>query len=535
MSELLLGDEAVGLAAIDAGISGMFSYPGTPATEIFEFVEARTRAGGTVAARWSVNEKVAYEEALGMSYVGKRALVSMKHVGLNVAADPFINSALTGAHGGLVLAVADDPGMHSSQNEQDSRVYGDFAQLPLFEPSNQQEAYDMTREAFELSERLGLPVIVRLVTRLAHSRAAVQTSAPCEPKEINPSENTRDWTLLPVNARRRFRRLLDLQPKLREYSEQSAFNSLTLSGPKGILVSGIGHNYVREVIGEDSTYSLLKIGVYPVPVRLVRDLVDHCSEVLIIEEGYPYIETQLNGLLGVPGKAIRGKRTGAVPLDGEMSAERVRAALGLRPIESFPAVTELPSRPPRLCDGCPHCDTFKAMLEAVSGFESSLLFSDIGCYTLGALPPYNAVHSCVDMGASVSMSLGAAKAGAHPVVCTIGDSTFIHSGMTGLIGAACEDANMTVIILDNGTVAMTGGQDIFATGDDLLRVVKGLGVKDGHVVTMRPVAKEHEKNVELLRREIKHRGLSVVVACRPCIQTTRRQVQESAAKKKAAV
>jgi len=206
MSELLLGDEAVGLAAIDAGIAGVFSYPGTPATEIFEFIQSRTAANERIAARWSANEKVAYEEALGMSYAGKRSLVSMKHVGLNVASDPFINSAITGAHGALVLAVADDPGMHSSQNEQDSRFYGDFAQIPIFEPSHQQEAYDMTREAFELSERLGLPVMVRIVTRLAHSRSPVRQSEPAKVStEVRPAPDSRDWTLLPVNARRRWR------------------------------------------------------------------------------------------------------------------------------------------------------------------------------------------------------------------------------------------------------------------------------------------------------------------------------------------
>ena len=533
MSELLLGDEAVGLAAIDAGISGMFSYPGTPATEIFEFVEARTRSGSTVAAKWSANEKVAYEEAMGMSYAGRRALVSMKHVGLNVAADPFMSSALTGAHGGLVLAVADDPGMHSSQNEQDSRLYGDFAQIPIFEPSNQQEAYDMTREAFEMSERFQLPVMIRLVTRMAHSRAQVQTSAPSEPRELDCSQDWHVWTLLPPNARRQFRRLLDLQPKLKEYSEQSSFNSLELKGSKGIIASGIGYNYVREVIGGESQYSLLKICAYPAPAGLVRNLVNHCSEVLVIEEGYPYIEDQINGLLGVPGKAIRGKRNGAVQADGELSVERVRAALGLRSMEAFPPVEDLPARPPRLCDGCPHCDTFKAIIEATAGLPGAILFSDIGCYTLGALPPYNAVSSCVDMGASISMSLGAAKAGAHPVLCTIGDSTFTHSGMTGLIGAAHEDANMTVLILDNSTIAMTGGQEILATGEQLLQIIKALGVKEDHLHVIRPMAKDHEKNVGLIRKEIAHKGLSVIVACRPCIQTTRKQVAEAAAKKKA--
>ncbi len=522
MSELLLGDEAVGLAAIDAGISGMFSYPGTPATEIFEFVEARTRGSDTVVARWSPNEKVAYEEALGMSFAGRRALVSMKHVGLNVAADPFMNSALTGAHGALVLAVADDPGMHSSQNEQDSRIYGDFASVPMFEPSNQQEAYDMTREAFEMSERFGLPVLLRLVTRLAHSRAQVQTSAPAEPKDLGKAENTNDWTLLPVNARRRYRRLIDMQPKLKDYSEHSTFNRLELSGPKGIIASGIGYNYVREVVGADSSYSILKIGAYPVPLRKIRDLLNHCEDILCVEDGHAYIETQVNGLFGVPGKAIRGKRNDHIRMDGELSAQSVRAALGVEPLPSIEPMNDLPSRPPRLCEGCSHSDTFKAMLEAVDRHESHIMFSDIGCYTLGALPPYNAVHSCVDMGASISMSLGAAKAGRHPILCTIGDSTFIHSGMTGLIGAVHEDANMTVFILDNATVGMTGGQDIFATGEDLLKIIRGLGVNEDHLVVMKPMAKHHQENVAMIRREIDHRGLSVIVACRPCIQVTRK-------------
>jgi indolepyruvate ferredoxin oxidoreductase alpha subunit len=523
MSELLLGDEAVAIAAIDAGISGVFSYPGTPATEIFEFVQRHPAAKTHIAARWSANEKVAYEEALGMSFAGKRAMVSMKHVGLNVAADPFVNSALTGAHGALVLVVADDPGMHSSQNEQDSRHYGDFARIPVFEPSNQQEAYDMTREAFELSEQLGLPIMVRLVTRLAHSRANVTRSDAAEPRsEVNLVRETRDWTLLPVNARRRFRRLLDLQPSLQDFSVQSPYNELTLRGPRGIIASGIAHNYVREVIGRDSNFSLLKIGTYPVPKGMIRDLLAHCEETHIVEEGYPYIEDQITGLMGVPGKAIHGKRNGHLPLDGELTARLVAEALGLQVPETPAPLEGLPGRPPALCQGCPHCDTFAAMLEAAKGFEHPVMFSDIGCYTLGALPPYNAVQSCVDMGSSISMALGAAKAGAHPVICTIGDSTFTHSGMTPLLGAAHEDANMTVIILDNATVGMTGGQEVFATGDDFPRLLKGLGVREDHLFQFEPLKKNHEENTELLRRELNHRGLSVLVAHRACIQLKRK-------------
>ncbi|HKQ49038.1 MAG TPA: thiamine pyrophosphate-dependent enzyme [Phycisphaerae bacterium] len=535
MTELLLGNEAVALAALHAGIRGAFSYPGTPATEIFEFIQSRTRLDGSVAAAWSANEKVAYEEALGMSFAGRRGIVSMKHVGLNVAADPFMSSALTGARGGLVLAVADDPGMHSSQNEQDSRCLGDFAQIPIFEPSNQQEAYDMTRAAFDLSEQWETPIMLRLVTRLAHSRAIV-TAAPVSP--LSPSgaaesePDWRQWTLLPPNARRRYRRLLDLQATFLDYSRSCPYNRLELKGPRGIIACGIAHNYVREVIGEHSSYSLLKIACYPAPLPLIRELVDHCEEILVVEEGYPFIERLLHGLIGVPGKAIRGKKSGDFAPDGEMTADRVRAALDRKrpgappPFEkALAALPTVPQRPPRLCDGCPHSDTFKAIMAAVEGEKSPHLMSDIGCYTLGALPPYNAVHTCVDMGASISMGHGAAKAGLWPVVCTIGDSTFLHSGMTGLVGAAHEDADMTVVIMDNASIAMTGGQDAMIAGDELINLVKGLGVSPEHVVKIDPSPRHHQENTGIIRREIDHHGLSVVVACRPCIHTKRRTIR----------
>ncbi len=379
MAELLLGDEAVGLAGIDAGISGMFGYPGTPSTEIFEFVEKRTKNNPDVIARWSANEKVAYEEALGMSFAGKRALVSMKHVGLNVAMDPFMSSALTGARGGLVLAVADDPSMHSSQNEQDSRILGDFASIPMFEPSNQQEAYDMTREAFEYSEKMGIPVIVRLVTRLAHSRARVEPQPVKAPTCVGDPPEYRDWTLLPVNARRRYKHLLEQVPKFREYSEHSKYNFLELKGPKGIITSGIAYNYVREVIGTSSSYSLLRVVTYPAPIQKIRDLINHCEDIVIIEEGFPYLETQINGILGVPGRSIRGKRSGHIQMDGEMTVEKVRAALDMEQLETLDEETELPGRPPRLCDGCPHTDAFHALTEAVEEAKQPLLMSDIGC------------------------------------------------------------------------------------------------------------------------------------------------------------
>jgi len=341
--KLLLGDEAVAQGAIDAGIAGAFSYPGTPATEIFEYILSGPAADGRVSARWAANEKVAYEEALGMSYAGKRALVSMKHVGLNVAADPFVNSALTGVNGALVLVVADDPGMHSSQNEQDSRFYGEFAQIPIFEPANQQEAYDFTRQAFDYSEEIGLPVMVRIVTRLAHSRANVTfepggSEAVAEASRGLPSPD--DWTLVPAIARRRFRRLVELQKRLVEDSESSARNRLTLAGPRGVIASGLGYNYLMEALNGGGDLSVLKIGQYPVPVSRVRRLVDHCDEILLVEEGYPFIENRLNGLLGVPGKAIRGKLTGDIPATGELTPDVLAKALGLdaEPYKALPTL-----------------------------------------------------------------------------------------------------------------------------------------------------------------------------------------------------
>jgi len=519
-TKLLLGDEAVAQGAIDAGIAGAFSYPGTPATEIFEYIERGPGHEGRISARWSANEKVAYEEALGMSYAGRRAVVSMKHVGLNVAADPFVNSALTGVNAGLVLVVADDPGMHSSQNEQDSRFYAEFAQIPIFEPSNQQEAYDLTRRAFAYSEEIALPVMLRLVTRLSHSRSNVTTLPPEESAlsgEPRPFPSPNEWTLVPAVARRRFRELLEMQTRLVTDSAASPVNTLTLAGRRGIIAAGLAHNYVLEALNGASDFSILKIGQYPLPVSLIRRLVDHCEEVLIVEDGYPFIERRLNGVLGVPGKAIKGKLTGDLPPTGELVPDALSVALGRPTLGAMIPMEDLAARPPQLCRGCPHADSFKAIVEATSGYDHPVLFSDIGCYTLGVAPPYRAVHSCVDMGASIAMAHGASQAGIRPVICTIGDSTFSHSGMTGLIGAARSDADMTVFILDNATVAMTGAQESFTTGERLLAVVRGLGVSDDHVHVIEPLPKTHRDNVDLIKREIEHRGLSVVIPTRACI------------------
>ena len=509
--QLLLGDEAVAAGAVDAGITAAFSYPGTPATEVLETIQA---FAPHISATWSSNEKVAYEEALGVSYMGKRSLVSMKHVGLNVAADPFMSSALTGANGGLLLVVGDDPGMHSSQNEQDSRFYAEFARIPCFEPSNQQECYDMAREALEWSERFHVPVMLRLVTRLAHSRAVVSRREPIHPGQL-PLPNPSDWTLVPTNARRRFHRLLGVQKDIEDTAAASPFNTLRLAGPRGIICTSTAINYYREAVGGDSTDSLLRIGVYPFPEDLVRQLVNHCDEIIVLEEGYPLIEQRVRGIFGVPGKAVKGKLDGTVPPEGELLPEIVAGAIGIDCEQPFHTDILMAARPPQFCTGCPHGFTYSALVDAMAEHPNALFFSDIGCYALGLMPPYRAVHSCVDMGASIGMAIGAARTGAHPVICTIGDSTFAHSGMTGLLDAVVYDANITVLIMDNSTTAMTGTQDTMATGDQLVDILKGLGVKDLHV--FEPLPKRQQENIEVVRKAIAHHGLSVIVSRRACI------------------
>ncbi len=521
--EILLGDDAVGLGAIHAGLSGVYGYPGTPSTEIFEFIERRTAEAGDVHAFWSTNEKVAYEEALGMSWAGKRALVCMKHVGLNVAADAFINSAITGTNGGLVLAVADDPGMHSSQNEQDSRYYAQFASIPCLEPHDQQECYDMVFEAFDLSEELGLPVMVRLVTRIAHSRAAVATRPPRAQNPLKPDKNIRRWTLIPANARGKYANLVEKQPELLRRAEESVHNRLELAGRRGIIACGIAENYLRENLGSNGNHSILSLRQYPVPVDLIRRLVEHVDELLVLEDGFPLVEGMVRGLFGLAGASIKGRLTGELPRTGELNPDLVRAALGLPTLPTArPPSGDVASRPPALCRGCPHVDTFKALNEALSGFENPQVFSDIGCYTLAALPPLEAIHSCVAMGASVGMAAGAAHAGYTPAVAAIGDSTFSHSGITSLLSAVQQHVNMTLVVLDNGTVGMTGAQRSMSTGATLDEVILGAGVEPEHLRIIEPIPKNHAANVKVFRQELAYDGPSVIVARRACLEALKR-------------
>ncbi len=520
---LLLGDEAVAQAALDAGISGGYAYPGTPSTEILEYLrQSPAAADGNVHREWSANEKTALEAALGMAYSGKRAMACMKHVGLNVAADPFINAAITGVKGGLLIVVADDPSMHSSQNEQDSRFYATFAGLPLLEPSSQQEAYDMTLAAFEFSERTRLPVALRLTTRLAHSRADVVTRANAAPQNrLNPSNDRRRFILLPANARANYERLVSQQAELLTAAEASAFNAFHAgtgnpASAVGIVAAGIAYNYLMEWFSEaPCPHPVLKIGQYPFPTALFERLRAACDRLLVLEEGMPVIESLLTG----PGSCLKvsGRLDGSLPRTGELSPDRVAQALGRqRPVtRSIPDVV-IP-RPPSLCKGCPHIDSYLFLNEVMQTYPQGRVFSDIGCYTLGALPPFEAIASCVDMGASISMAKGAADAGLAPSIAVIGDSTFTHSGITSLLDAVAENTPMTVLILDNETTGMTGGQPSPATGR-LESIVAGLGVDPDHLVTVVPLKKQHAENVACLRRELAYTGLSVIIARRGCIQ-----------------
>jgi indolepyruvate ferredoxin oxidoreductase alpha subunit len=525
---VLLGDEAVALGAVHAGLTASYAYPGTPSTEITEYLLRYAAKYGTPKAAWCANEKTAYEEALGVSLVGRRALVSMKHVGLNVASDPFINSALVAINGGLVAVVADDPGMHSSQNEQDSRYYADFARVICLEPANQQEAYEMTREAFDLSERFHIPVLVRLVTRLAHSRAIVRADGAREENPLRKATDWTGWTLLPGNARRQWHSLLERQKDFQTYAERSAYNTLMLTGRHdlGIITTGLARNYYVENLedvgdGAHEHPSHLHIGAYPIPAGKIRELVSHVEKVLVLEEGYPLVERFLRGIIP-PGVVIAGKESGEVPADGELTPDIVRRALSLpvRKGVALPGVT-LPNRPPQLCDGCPHADTFAALQQALTAFNTSIVTSDIGCYTLGALPPYSAVESCVCMGASVGMAKGASEAGFRPAVGVIGDSTFLHSGVTPLIDAVAANTDMTLVIVDNQAVAMTGGQPTILPSSSLKPLVLGLGVNPDHCHVIKAHHTATKANVEIIRSELEYRGLSVIIAVRECIETAK--------------
>lgn len=522
---LLLGDQAIALGAVHAGISGVYAYPGTPSTEITEYIQEYPLAQErNIHSRWCTNEKTAMEAALGMSYIGKRAIVCMKHVGLNVAADAFVNSAMTGTNGGLVVLVADDPSMHSSQNEQDSRFYGKFAFAPVFEPSSQQEAYDMVRYAFEFSEEHRLPVLMRITTRMAHSRAVIKISEIRDQNSIKFPEDTSRWVLLPVNARRRYLELLAVQPVLEELSYKSPFNRYQAGNKLGVIACGIGYNYLMENYPNGCDRTVLKISQYPLPKDLIRKIFEDCDEILVLEDGQPFVEEQLRGLLDHSGKVKGRLGLGEIPRVGELTPDNVREALGFSSEQTFQPSLNVVGRPPALCTGCGHRDVYSVLNEVIKEYRDAKVFSDIGCYTLGALPPFRAIDSCVDMGASITMAKGAADGGLFPSIAVIGDSTFTHSGITGLLDAVNSGSNIVVIISDNETTAMTGGQQSAGTGR-LEDICLGLGVDKEHLHVVVPLAKNMEEIKSTFRKEIEYNGVSVIIPRRDCIQAHKKTVK----------
>lgn len=521
---LLLGDEAVALGAIRAGISGVYAYPGTPSTEITEYIQ-NSKEAASVHSKWCTNEKTAMEAALGMSFIGKRALVCMKHVGMNVCADAFINSGVSGINGGLVVLAADDPSMHSSQNEQDSRFYGKFAMIPMVEPSSQQEAYDIMNYAFELSESLMAPVLLRITTRMAHSRAVVKVGEARPMNEIKYSKDAKRWILLPAIARRRYNEVIAQQPKLVELSENSKFNGYFEGKDKslGIIASGIAWNYLNDNFPEGLPYSAVKVSQYPLPKAHIARLMNECERVLVLEDGQPFIEEQLRGVLD--NDKVDGRLNGKLPRAGELTPDNVKPALGIASKQVFEPSEVVVARPPAMCQGCGHRDVYTALNKIVAEYENAKVFSDIGCYTLGALPPFNSIDSCIDMGASITMAKGASDGGQHPAIAVIGDSTFTHSGMTGLLDAVNSNSKMTLIISDNLTTGMTGGQDSAGT-NKFEAICQGLGVDPAHIKVVVPLPKNMAEIEATMREEIEYDGLSVIIPRRECIQTLKKHTKK---------
>jgi indolepyruvate ferredoxin oxidoreductase alpha subunit len=504
---LLLGTDAIARGAIEAGISYASSYPGTPATQILEYIAKNS----SIKAEWSLNEKIAFEVAYGVSLTGRRALCSMKHVGVNVASDPLMTSAYLGVRGGLVLAVGDDPGAYSSQNEQDTRYYADFAKIPCLEPADAEEAKKFTKLAFDISEELKLPVIVRGITRLLHCLSPVTLEEIQPQKEIKLEKDPDHLLSLPKNVLRLHKELNAKRKETSKILQKYGFNKV-LSGSKktGIIACGITFMYAMEL---EEDFPILKISAYPVDENLIAEFVKGLEEVIVLEEGYPYIEKIVRNF----HSNVKGKLSGDLPYEGELGPEPLFKLFGKK--HNFTVIENLPSRPPMLCPGCPHREFFKALNEAKPVFVTG----DIGCYTLGANPPLKALDTCLCMGASISKAVGIASQGVKKVAAVIGDSTFLHTGIPALINAVYNKANILVCILDNSAVAMTGHQPtpiigFTAKGEktkeiNLAELCRACGVDSVEVVD--PLNKE--KMTEVLKKGLETPGVHVVISKRPCV------------------
>jgi indolepyruvate ferredoxin oxidoreductase alpha subunit len=502
MKKLLSGNEALALGAYHAGVAFASAYPGTPSTEIMEAVALHQ----DIYAEWSTNEKVAMEVAMGACYAGARAMVSMKQVGLNVAADPFLAVATTGVKGGLVLIEADDPGIHSSQGEQDNRHFAELAKVPVLEPADSQTAYDLMACAFEISEQFDTPVILRSTTRISHSKSIVDAkdARTVPDRKLAFSPNMQKWVMLPVNARLRHTFMEERMVKLAAYAETFPFNKIEPGDWQlGIIATGISYQYAREVFPRAA---FLKLGMtYPLPEKLIREFAAKVDRILVVEELDPFLEDHIKAM----GIKVEGKqyipRTGELNSDIIESAGRKMGVLNTSAPVKFTVNIELAKRPPLLCPGCPHSGFFYVLAgmgqrlklpgaKTSTAKESNMVIAgDIGCYTLGAYPPLNAMDTNGCMGSSIGTAIGMEKVGlSAKIVAVIGDSTFLHSGITPLVDAVYNQSKITVVILDNSTTAMTGHQEHPGTGVSvqgqpvgkviLEDVVKGVGVKNLAVV-----------------------------------------------------
>ncbi|WP_406677121.1 indolepyruvate ferredoxin oxidoreductase subunit alpha [Moorella sp. ACPs] len=529
MRELLIGNHALARGAWEAGVRVAAAYPGTPSTEIIEALAGYPE----VYVEWAPNEKVALEVAIGAAIGGARSLAAMKHVGVNVAADPLMTLAYTGVNAGLVLVSADDPGLFSSQNEQDNRFYARLAQIPCLEPADSQEVKDMTMLAFSLSEEFDTPVMLRLTTRIAHSYSLVELGERREVPLKDYVKQPAKYVMLPAFGKVRHRVVEERRLKLAAYAETTPLNRVEWADRRvGVISSGVAYQYVKEAL---PGVSVLKLGLtYPLPEKLIRDFVNAVETCYVVEELEPFLEDQIRALdLPVTGKEL-------VPRVDELSSVIVARTVGSRvaafapelvspalapaaraPEAAATAAAELPGRPPLMCPGCPHRGVFYVLKKL-----QLVVAGDIGCYTLGATPPLQAMDTCICMGASLGVAMGMEKARgpefARRVVGVIGDSTFLHSGMTGLLDMVYNGSNGTLIILDNGTTAMTGHQDHPGTGytaahrqapkADLEQIARALGVQRVQVVD----SYDLEAVERAIREETSVAGPSVIIARRPC-------------------
>lgn len=457
-----MGNEALAYASLEAGVDFVSGYPGTPSSEVIDTLRALKPANCHI--EWSVNEKVAFENALAASWCGQRALVTMKHVGLNVAADPLMTAAYTGAKGGFVVMVADDPGAHSSQNEQDSRCFARFAKIPCLDPAGVQEAHDMMVDAFRLSEELSLPVILRPTTRICHQKSDVELGDPeSGHRKGRFQKNPRQYVVIPAHSRLLHKQLNEKQREIIGKVAAAGYNRYHLQGPIGVIAGGIAAAYVEEILPPG--ISFMKVQAYPVDQELIRSFVRHHTKVLVVEELEPVLEEQVKQADG--GIEIHGKLDGCVPREGELSIDLAsqafgRAGIGVLTHSAGTGRTpeDVPLRPSIMCAGCAHRPLFYMMRKV---FRDGIYPSDIGCYTLGL--QMGAVDTCLCMGASISVATGMYHAGEErPIVCTVGDSTFLHAGIPPLINAVYNGASIVVVILDNRTTAMTGHQPHAASG-----------------------------------------------------------------------